>query len=135
MAEAIPSATFETDVPVGVISDTHGLLRDEALALLAGCYPLIHLGDVGDPAILERLAELAPRRVTAPRQPFGSQSRARAAGDDGDGEPRYREVALRPTLRTQNGSPDWLRRCRGRYSRKTTDRCTPRRSETDRIVP
>jgi len=60
MAEAIPSATFETDAPVGVISDTHGLLRDEALALLAGCYPLIHLGDVGDPAILERLAELAP---------------------------------------------------------------------------
>ena len=60
MAEAIPSATFETDAPVGVISDTHGLLRDEALALLAGCYPLFHLGDVGDPAILERLAELAP---------------------------------------------------------------------------
>ncbi|MDH4574404.1 metallophosphoesterase [Salinicola acroporae] len=50
----------ETTSPVGVISDTHGLLRDQALALLADCRPLIHLGDVGDPAILERLAELAP---------------------------------------------------------------------------
>lgn len=52
--------TFEIDAPVGVISDTHGLLRDEALTLLKGCPLLIHLGDVGDPAILERLSELAP---------------------------------------------------------------------------
>lgn len=56
----IVTETFEIDAPVGVISDTHGLLRDEALALLTGCPLLVHLGDVGDPAILERLAELAP---------------------------------------------------------------------------
>ncbi|MCE8017764.1 metallophosphoesterase family protein [Halomonas sp. MCCC 1A17488] len=50
--------------PIGVISDTHGLLRDEALTLLTGCELILHLGDVGakpqDVAILERLGELAP---------------------------------------------------------------------------
>ena len=50
---------------VGVLSDTHGLLRPEALAALEGSDLIVHAGDVGDPAILERLAELAP--VTAVR--------------------------------------------------------------------
>jgi putative phosphoesterase len=45
---------------VGLISDTHGLLRPEALAFLAGCDHIIHAGDIGDAAILERLAALAP---------------------------------------------------------------------------
>jgi putative phosphoesterase len=53
-----------SDAPIGVISDTHGLLRPEALALLEGCGMILHLGDVGskegDVTILERLAELAP---------------------------------------------------------------------------
>ncbi|MBW5800993.1 metallophosphoesterase family protein [Halomonas elongata] len=55
---------FECDAPVGVIADTHGTLRDEALTMLEGCGVILHLGDVGsrdqDAAILERLAELAP---------------------------------------------------------------------------
>lgn len=50
---------------VGVISDTHGLLRPEALAALHGSDYIIHAGDVGDPAILDKLAEIAP--VTAVR--------------------------------------------------------------------
>lgn len=50
---------------VGVISDTHGLLRPEALAALRGSHHIIHAGDVGDPAILEQLADIAP--VTAVR--------------------------------------------------------------------
>ena len=45
---------------VGVISDTHGLLRPEALAALRGSDYIIHAGDVGDPAILDKLAEIAP---------------------------------------------------------------------------
>lgn len=45
---------------LGVLSDTHGLLRDSVLERLAGCDHLLHAGDVGDPAILERLAEIAP---------------------------------------------------------------------------
>ena len=45
---------------IGVISDTHGLLRPEAVAALAGCEHILHAGDVGDPAILDRLRRLAP---------------------------------------------------------------------------
>src|SRR3954447_14391072 len=45
---------------VGLISDTHGLLRDEALAALAGSDLIIHAGDVGKPEILDRLRTLAP---------------------------------------------------------------------------
>jgi putative phosphoesterase len=50
---------------IGVLSDTHGLLRPEVMPLLAGSEHILHLGDVGDAAILERLAMIAP--VTAIR--------------------------------------------------------------------
>ena len=50
---------------IGVISDTHGLLRAEALTALQGSEHILHSGDIGDPAILERLREIAP--VTAIR--------------------------------------------------------------------
>jgi putative phosphoesterase len=52
-------------VRVGVISDTHGLLRPEAVAALAGVEHILHAGDVGDPAILDALRKVAP--VTAIR--------------------------------------------------------------------
>lgn len=54
------SMTQPQTFTLGLISDTHGLLRDEALALLAGSDRIIHAGDIGGPAILERLARLAP---------------------------------------------------------------------------
>ncbi len=47
-------------VIVGVISDTHGLLRPEALTALRGSNYIIHAGDVGDPGILDKLAKIAP---------------------------------------------------------------------------
>jgi putative phosphoesterase len=50
---------------VGVISDTHGLLRPEALTALAGVEHILHAGDVGDARILEALEKIAP--VTAIR--------------------------------------------------------------------
>ena len=50
---------------VGLISDTHGLLRPEASAFLRGCGRIIHGGDIGDPNILRELAGIAP--VTAVR--------------------------------------------------------------------
>lgn len=50
---------------IGVISDTHGLLRSEALSALAGVDHILHAGDVGDPEILQRLNNIAP--VTAIR--------------------------------------------------------------------
>jgi putative phosphoesterase len=49
-----------TTINVGVISDTHGLLRPEALAVLAGSDYIIHAGDVGNPAILPALESIAP---------------------------------------------------------------------------
>lgn len=45
---------------IGVISDTHGLLRPGALAALQGCDYIIHAGDIGDPQILDKLAAIAP---------------------------------------------------------------------------
>lgn len=45
---------------IGLISDTHGLLRPQALTFLAGCKHIIHAGDVGAPGILEQLARIAP---------------------------------------------------------------------------
>jgi putative phosphoesterase len=45
---------------IGLISDTHGLLRKEALEALAGSDLIIHAGDVGQPGILDTLKSLAP---------------------------------------------------------------------------
>jgi putative phosphoesterase len=50
---------------VGLISDTHGLLRPEVRAFLEGSDFIVHAGDICDPSILEALAEIAP--VTAVR--------------------------------------------------------------------
>jgi putative phosphoesterase len=48
---------------VGVISDTHGLLRPEALDALRGSDMIIHAGDVGKPEVIDRLGEVAPTHV------------------------------------------------------------------------
>lgn len=45
---------------LGIISDTHGLLRPQALAALQGVDLIIHAGDVGGPDLLEQLGRLAP---------------------------------------------------------------------------
>jgi uncharacterized protein len=45
---------------VGVISDTHGLLRPEATAALRGVDLIVHAGDVGGPEILDQLRQIAP---------------------------------------------------------------------------
>ena len=50
---------------VGLISDTHGLLRPAAAAFLQGSDVIVHAGDICDPTVLERLAAIAP--VTAVR--------------------------------------------------------------------
>lgn len=45
---------------IGILSDTHGLLRPEVLPALRGVSLILHAGDVGDPQILTRLREIAP---------------------------------------------------------------------------
>jgi putative phosphoesterase len=66
---------------VGLISDTHGLLRPQALAALAGSHRIVHAGDIGDPAILDALRAIAP--VTAVR---GNNDRGSWAGTLADVE-------------------------------------------------
>jgi putative phosphoesterase len=50
---------------IGVVADTHGLLRSQVIAALRGSDFIIHAGDIGDPEILDKLEEIAP--VTAVR--------------------------------------------------------------------
>lgn len=47
-------------IVLGVISDTHGLLRPEALRALRGSDRILHVGDIGAPEILDALAQIAP---------------------------------------------------------------------------
>ena len=60
---------------IGVISDTHGLLRPEAIEHLQDCDLIIHGGDVNSQEILDQLAEIAPVKVVrgnVDRGPFGA---------------------------------------------------------------
>ena len=50
---------------VGLIADTHGLIRPEAIAALTGVDLILHAGDVGGPAVLTALAVIAPVRAVA----------------------------------------------------------------------
>ncbi len=61
---------------VGVISDTHGLLRPEALAALRGSDLIIHAGDVGKPEVIDRLGEVAPLHVVGGNIDKGSWAAA-----------------------------------------------------------
>jgi uncharacterized protein len=62
-------------VKIGVISDTHGLLRTEAIDLLRGSEHIIHAGDIGAPEIITALERIAP--VTAVRGNIDTQGWAR----------------------------------------------------------
>ena len=61
---------------VGLISDTHGLLRPEALDALTGSDFIVHAGDIGDPEVLAALSRVAP--VTAVRGNVDTQGWAKS---------------------------------------------------------
>ena len=61
---------------IGLISDTHGLLRPEALARLAGSDHIVHAGDIGDAGILQRLRALAPLTVVRGNNDHGPWAEA-----------------------------------------------------------
>jgi uncharacterized protein len=69
------AAMTDKAVAIGVISDTHGLLRPEAVEALRGSDLILHAGDVGDREILDVLAQIAP--VTAVRGNVDTASWAR----------------------------------------------------------
>lgn len=88
---------------VGVLSDTHGLLRPQVTALLAGCEAILHAGDVGDPEVLRRLREIAP--VSAVRGNTDTAGVLARLPDDLGGELdglRYRMVHRR-----EEADPGW----------------------------
>ena len=63
-------------IRIGLISDTHGLLRPQALDFLQGCDAILHAGDIVDPVTLERLAELAPLTSVRGNNDSGAWARA-----------------------------------------------------------
>jgi uncharacterized protein len=71
----MPVKKGPSDIIIGVISDTHGLLRPEALEALKGSDFIIHAGDIGRPEILKTLQNIAP--VTAVRGNIDRSSWAR----------------------------------------------------------
>ena len=74
--EEISTVRMSRIAKVGVISDTHGFLRPEAVAVLAGVERIIHAGDVGGLEILKELSIIAP--VTVVRGNIDSQPWAAA---------------------------------------------------------
>ncbi|MDQ0032270.1 putative phosphoesterase [Variovorax boronicumulans] len=70
---------------IGLISDTHGLLRPEATAFLQGCDFIVHGGDIGSAGILQALAAIAPLTVVR-----GNNDREPWA--DGIGESEFLKV-------------------------------------------
>ncbi len=61
---------------VGVISDTHGLIRPEAIEVLRGSELIVHAGDVGDPDVLEALRAVAPVVAVRGNNDRGSWAKA-----------------------------------------------------------
>jgi len=92
---------------VGVVSDTHNLLRPRVLERLDGCERILHAGDVGDQEILERLRRIAP--VAAVRGNMDSGAAAELpetlAGDLGG-------LPFRMVHRREDVDPDWPRKLR-----------------------
>lgn len=90
---------------VGILSDTHGLLRPEVLRLLAGSDRILHAGDVGDAGILRRLESIAPTSAVRGNTDVGkvwSSLPERSEGDLGG-------IPFAMTHRREDVPPAWLR--------------------------
>lgn len=90
---------------VGVLSDTHNLLRPRVLELLAGCERILHAGDVGEPEILERLREIAPVDAVRGNTDAGSTLPETLAGD-------LSGLPFRMVHRREDVAPAWIPRAR-----------------------
>src|SRR5206468_7307857 len=88
---------------LGVLSDTHGLLRPAVLARLAGCERILHAGDVGGPEILAALAAIAPVEAVRGNVDVGAMARLpESIAGDLDGLP------FRMIHRREDADPKWL---------------------------
>ena len=65
-----------TQFRIGLISDTHGLVREEAVAALKGCQHILHAGDIDEPDVLVKLRKLAPVTVVRGNNDRGAWAKA-----------------------------------------------------------
>lgn len=79
MTTAIRSAGKET--VVGLIADTHGLLRTEVLEAFKGVHLIVHAGDVGREGVLEALGQIAPVRAVRGNVDHGAWARKLPLGE------------------------------------------------------
>lgn len=93
---------------VGVLSDTHGLLRPRVLELLAGCDRILHAGDVGSPEILARLREIAPLAAVRGNTDGGEVAAELPATLAGD----LAGLPFRMIHQREDADPEWPRRLR-----------------------
>lgn len=61
-------------ITVGILSDTHGLLRPEVVTALAGCDHILHAGDIGENEVLDGLERIAPVVAVRGNMDYGSWS-------------------------------------------------------------
>ena len=89
---------------VGVLSDTHNLLRPRVLELLAGCDRILHAGDVGDLHLLEPLRRIAPVEAIHGNTDSGETAAAlpEVLAGDLDG------VTFRMVHRREDADRSWL---------------------------
>ncbi len=90
---------------VGVLSDTHNLLRPRVLELLAGCDRILHAGDVGDLEVLDRLRRIAPVDAVRGNTDAGATAAALPAELSGD----LGGLPFRMVHRREDADPSWLR--------------------------
>jgi len=65
-----------SQIRIGLISDTHGLVRDEAVEAMKGCQHILHAGDIDEPEVLVKLRKLAPVTVVRGNNDRGSWAQA-----------------------------------------------------------
>jgi len=93
----------EEGMRVGVVSDTHNLLRPEVLERLVGCERILHAGDVGDLGILDELGRIAPVLAVRGNTDYGdaAQLPESLAGD-------LAGLPFRMVHRREDADPAWM---------------------------
>jgi putative phosphoesterase len=91
------------EMRVGVVSDTHNLLRPEVLERLAGCERILHAGDIGDSGILDELGRIAPVLAVRGNTDFGATAKlpVSLAGE-------LAGLPFRMVHRREDADPAWM---------------------------
>ena len=93
----------EEGMRVGVVSDTHNLLRPQVVERLAGCERILHAGDVGDLAVLDALRRIAPVQAVRGNTDHGASAELPEflAGD-------LAGLPFRMVHRREDADPAWM---------------------------